>query len=441
MLVSQLRASPPRALLALLMLLLGLLAPERAVARGAAAPVVSVLTMGPGEHPFSRFGHNALLLEWPSAAGERAAHSVVYNFGTFAFDGLQGVRDFMAGEFRYWLSTSTLEETLDFYAGQGRSLSAQELALTPEESMSLARALADNARPEHRYYDYDYYFDNCSTRVRDVLDRQLGGFLQRSITQPGRLSFRQHTLRLVSSDLAVATGLDLALGSATDRKTTRWQELFLPAELHDALANVERTTPQGREPLVRRERTLLVSQRSAVPAKPPDLVLQYGFSGLGLGSLLCGSALLAARFAAARVLVGLLTAALGACTGLLGCVFAYFWVFSEHWATHRNLNLLLAPPFALLLAVFGSGLARGRRVASWRAMRWTTYCLLSAALGALLAGALGLQDCSRTAALMLPLWGAAWFATHWPLRSTSAASTPSPHPTYSMVKPNDAAHP
>src|SRR4051812_3278286 len=67
---------------------------------------VSVLTMGPGDHPFTRFGHNAILLEW--ADGRNA----VYNFGTFEFDGVKGAEDFMAGRFRYWLSVGSLEATL-----------------------------------------------------------------------------------------------------------------------------------------------------------------------------------------------------------------------------------------------------------------------------------------------------------------------------------------
>ena len=73
--------------------------------------------MGPGDHPFTRFGHNALLLEW--GAGGRGRNAV-YNFGTFEFDGLSGVRDFMAGRFRYWLSVTSLEQTLRAYAAAER---------------------------------------------------------------------------------------------------------------------------------------------------------------------------------------------------------------------------------------------------------------------------------------------------------------------------------
>src|SRR5882724_11404105 len=139
---------------------------------------VSVLTMGPGDHPFTRFGHNAILLEWGDG------RNAVYNFGTFEFDGVKGAEDFMAGRFRYWLSVGSLEATVAAYRAERRSLTAQELSLSYAERARLAGTLADNALPEHRYYDYDYYRDNCSTRVRDVLDRLLDGQLRRGVTGP-----------------------------------------------------------------------------------------------------------------------------------------------------------------------------------------------------------------------------------------------------------------
>ena len=99
---------------------------------------VSLLTMGPGDHPFARFGHTALLLEWGD-------HTRVYNFGTFFFDGLQGVKDFMAGRFRYWLSVSDLQRTLAHYQAEERSLIAQDLDLTRKQALQLARLLEENA--------------------------------------------------------------------------------------------------------------------------------------------------------------------------------------------------------------------------------------------------------------------------------------------------------
>ncbi|HWA73351.1 MAG TPA: DUF4105 domain-containing protein [Polyangiaceae bacterium] len=379
---------------------------------------VSVLTMGPGDHPFARFGHNAILLEWPNQ--ERA---VVYNFGTFAFDGLSGVRDFMAGRFRYWLSVSTLPRTLRFYARQQRSLVAQELALSPAERLELATALEENAEPEHRYYDYDYYLDNCSTRVRDALDRLLHGELGRKLKeQPGRLSFREHTERLTADAGALYFGLDLALGPLTDRPTTRWNDLFVPSELHAALAQSTRSE-QGREvPLVRAERVFLTADRSPMRSEPPFRSPAFGAVGVALGGVLALLGRAANKQRLARVVFGAITALLGLVLGLLGSIFVVFWAFTKHWAAYRNENILVCPPWALALLVFGVGLALGRPRSRLRAHRLLTWSAASALLALLLSWIPSLgQDNTRTAALLAPLWlgmylGSAWLSglSPWP---------------------------
>jgi hypothetical protein len=362
---------------------------------------VSVMTMGPGEHPFTRFGHNAILLEWEGQGRKRTA---VYNFGTFAFDGMKGVTDFMNGRFRYWLSVSTLDSTLRSYGRARRSLAVQELRLTEAERAQLAEKLADNALPEHRHYDYDYYRDNCSTRVRDALDGLLGGQLARTIRGSGRLTFRQHTLRLLGDAPFVYAGLDLALGTPTDRPTTRWEELFLPQELHDALAQTKR--PWGAEtlPLVVSERQLLRSAFAEPPSQPPERRVWFAISGLACGALFVALGLAARRSARWRCVFGAWSALWGAGLGLLGCVFAWFWLFSKHWAAYQNRALLGCPPWALALAVLGIALALGHRSAPHRLLRVVTWSALSSGVLLLLsltnAGAEGM----RLALFFVPLW-------------------------------------
>lgn len=371
------------------------------IAHAEPAPArVSVLTMSPGDAAFARFGHNAILLEWPALGAAR-----VYNFGTFAFHGVDGVRDFMAGRFRYWLSVSSLERTLYFYAKQKRSITAQELDLDANERAALANALEENALPENRFYDYDYYRDNCSTRVRDVVDRLVKGELSRDISGPGRLSFRGHTERLTADAGWLYPALDLALGPLTDRPTTRWEELFIPGELHDALRTVRRNVDGQERPLVIAERELLSADRAPVRAEPPSRVALYAALGAMLGGALAiiGRAARTARLA--RVLFGSLCALIGLTLGLLGSVFVVFWAFTKHWSAYRNENILVCPPFALALLVTGIGFALGRE----RAAR-LTFALTRAALGcALVAVLLALvphfgQDNTRIAALLAPLW-------------------------------------
>jgi hypothetical protein len=409
---------------------LALLVPRRAWAREP-PDHVSVLTMGPGDHPFTRFGHNALLLEWD----REHQQPLVYNFGTFEFDGIKGVEDFMAGRFRYWLSVTSLEATLSSYAAARRSLSAQELELTEDERDRLFRALVDNARPEHRYYDYDYYLDNCSTRVRDAVDGVLAGELGRAVNGPGRLSFRQHSLRLAASDPWLYLGLDLALGAPTDRPTTRWEELFLPQELHDELGHVRRRSGGRLAPLVRAERTLLRAERAPPPRQPPACALGLGAWGSLIGLSLAGLGVSAARSVLGRRAFGIVTALAGAIIGLLGTALCLFWA-SKHWAAHQNRSLLACPPWALGLFVAGMLFALGHRRGD-RALR----SLLGASLATttvllLLAFGSAARESLRVAALFLPIW-AGWF--YGARRATAHAIADSPGGTLLVGRAGAAA--
>jgi hypothetical protein len=382
-----------------------LLAPSLARAAGAPPTRVSVLTMGPGDHPFTRFGHNALLLEWDSG---RPSRNLVYNFGTFEFDGLRGVRDFMAGRFRYWLSVSDLQATVLAYGVAHRSVTAQELELTPDERAELATQLAENALPEHRDYDYDYYLDNCSTRVRDAIDRVLVGGLRRGVVGPGKLTFREHTLRLVSGTPWLYFGLDIALGTPTDRPTTRWQELFLPQELHDALSHATRELNGQRVPLVKRERGLLQADGAPPPSAPPDTGLFFIACGAGLGSIFACLGWGASRRRSWRVVFGASTALFGLALGLLGTALAIFSA-SKHWAAHANASLLACPPWLLALVVLGVALALGRPRAARRVQLVATATLASTLLLLLLSvSRLGL-DSLRMTSLFLPLWAGLWW--------------------------------
>jgi Domain of unknown function (DUF4105) len=365
---------------------------------------VSVLTMGPGDHPFTRFGHNAILLEWEGEPPDRAR---VYNFGTFAFDGLNGVHDFMSGRFRYWLSVTNLGATRRAYGRANRSLTAQDLELTIEERAALFDALETNALPAHRYYDYDYYRDNCSTRVRDALDRLLGGELKNAVHGRGRFSFRQHTLRLVGDEPLLYFGLDVALGRPTDRSISRWEELFLPQELHDELATTERDLGGRRVPLVRRERRLLEAVRAPLATEPPARGPWYAAIGLGAGGVLFGLGLLGERSRGWRLVLGLLGSGVALALGLLGLALLIFSL-SKHSAAHWNVSLLGLPPWGLVIAWHSVRCGFGRvgaaaRLALWLAAPALTSCALLA-----LSLPEGHRESLRLAMLCLPLWTGWW---------------------------------
>ena len=120
--------------------------------------------MGAGEHPFTKFGHSAL---WVHDAA--TGHDEIYNYGTFAFDSPTLFLDSAQGKLPYWLSVQSLNGTLRSY-GEGAALTARcrssKLTFPPERDALVCGALRDNERPENRYYRYDFYRDNCATRVQ-----------------------------------------------------------------------------------------------------------------------------------------------------------------------------------------------------------------------------------------------------------------------------------
>lgn len=368
------------------------------------APRISVLTFGPGDPTFSKFGHNAIRVENPRVRGRE--RDLVYNYGTFRFDSPFLILDFLMGRFRYWLSVSTMADTLATYRARNRSVGEQELALTPEQARQLDAFLRHNALPQNREYLYDYYRDNCSTRVRDAVDRVLGGALSRQLSEtPARLTFREHTLRLTAEDLPLYFGLDIAMNDHIDQPVTVWEESFLPGVLAGALEGV-RVPRGGREiPLVTRQRTLFRADRKPPPADPPHFLPYFLIAGVAVGGGLVGLSAGARRVGGLRVLLSVLTGALGLAAGILGLLFLGLWLGTNHDVAYHNENLLLCAPWALALVASAPGLARGRPRAAARARR----VALSLAAAALLALAIKVfpfadQDNSRILALLVPTW-------------------------------------
>mgnify|MGYP001793751216 CR=1 FL=1 len=133
-----------------------------------------------------------------------------YNFGFFDPSEPDFVPRFVRGEMRYQLVALPLRDDLVYYRNVGRGVSIQWLNLTPQQAMQLSTALAVNAQPEHSHYRYQYFTDNCATRVRDAVDRALGGTLQRQLSVRSRgNTYRSEAVRLASPAPLVWLGLDM----------------------------------------------------------------------------------------------------------------------------------------------------------------------------------------------------------------------------------------
>jgi hypothetical protein len=361
---------------------------------------IYALTFGPGDHPFFMFGHDAILVRDRKTGTDR-----VYNFGTFRFDSSKLIFDFLKGRLTYWLSVSSLPVTLASYERENRGILLQELALPAAVKRSLRDSLDDNARLENREYKYDYFLDNCSTRVRDAIDHATGGALREVARAPGRLTLREQALRMTAGAPAFAFALDLVLAGPTDRPIDRWGEMYIPEELAVGLRAVTLPGPAGPRPLVAGEQTIFRANRPDPLHAPPSRLVTMLLLGLGLGVVFLALGWAAPLHKLARVSFGILLAAWGLVVGFVGCFLLYIWGFTDHVVAHRNENIFQCAPWALALVVLGLGVALGSRRAALAALRVSVAALLLALLGwALKAVPAFHQHNAAVIALFLPPW-------------------------------------
>ena len=372
----------------------------------AAPPVVVdplsiyVVTFGPGDHPFFRFGHDAILVRDGAAGTDK-----VYNFGTFRFDAPGLIGEFLKGRLTYWLSVSSMRATVASYERENRTILLQELALPPAAKRELQARLDDNARPENRDYKYDYFLDNCATRVRDAVDRATGGALRESARAPGRLTLRDQALRMTADVPWLYLALDLVLAGVTDRPLDRWAEMYIPEELERGLRAVTVAGPTGPRPLVASERLLFAASRPPPREQPPARVVTLLLVGLGIGLVFLALGWAAPNRAPVRALLGLVVAVWGLVVGFVGCFLLYAWMFTDHVVAHRNENIFQCAPWAVALAVLGVGVAFGSRRATLAAMRVAVASLLLALVGwGLKAHPAFHQHNAALIALLLPAW-------------------------------------
>ncbi len=328
-------------------ILLGRPAAAQQPERGAEL-TISLVTMGPGHEVWERFGHNAIWVH------DTLRHQdIQYNYGLFSFRQENFILRFVQGRMLYSMGGFDAAPSMAQYAGDNRSVWVQALNLTPAQRADLRDFLEWNALPENRNYHYDYYRDNCSTRVRDALDRVLGGRIRAATERvPSGTTYRFHTARLTSSEPLVYTGLMLGLGEPVDRPISAYEEMFLPLALRTEIRGIEVPDAQGAMvPLVRSEDTAYRSTAPAPATAPPSWLPAYLAIGLALGGLLLLLGRAAPGSAGARwglVIPGTLWALL---TGLAGTILTGLWALTDHVAAYANENLFQFNPIALALVV------------------------------------------------------------------------------------------
>ena len=360
---------------------------------------VALVTFGVGDEVHQYFGHNALLVQ-----DRRRDLGALYNFGMFGF-GPDMLPKYLQGQLEFWVAATPVEHTYRNYMAENRSIHVSELNMSPQRRRHLADRLAWYAQPEHRYYRYHHYFNNCSTKVRDLIDEALGGQLSRAYSTRGNFTFRGDTRRYTQQDPIIHMLLLLWMNDSMEKPIRRYDEAFLPGELERLVNDMSYVDERGMKvPLVRTRYAVFEARRAPVPDRPsaawPGL-LAVGLALGGFGFLL--SRWLRSDSRLARALLGLHHMLIGLAFGVPGLVL-FLFLFTKWDVTHYNENLLIANPLTFALFPLGFWMAFGSR----RAQRWAGAAWIALGATTLLAIVLKLlpafdQDTHLPLALIAPI--------------------------------------
>ncbi len=298
---------------------------------------ISLLTCTPGDELYSIFGHSAIRI-----TDSTALTDIVFNYGTFNFDDKNFYLKFARGKLDYFLSLEYFTDFRDLYQYTGRGITEQVLNLNAEEKIALQKALLENAKEENRYYKYDFFFDNCTTRLRNLILKFKIPSPQLPATMPSDTRFREaiHLYLNNGKQYWSKLGIDVLLGAKTDRVMTAEEQQFLPDNLMLALDAARNTK--------------IVSEKAQLYPLPESLARASLISPMLF-------------FTAFFVLISFLSfypsrkfkrwlprldGLVFFLTGLLGVVLVLMWTATDHSMTKDNFNLLWAIPTHLVVSFF-----------------------------------------------------------------------------------------
>jgi hypothetical protein len=320
-----------------LVALVGLLVLPASAARTlSSSSVISVLTCSPGEDLYSVFGHSAIRIQDPEAGVDS-----VYNYGTFDFETAGFYLKFAQGRLNYMLSRQYFPIFQHEYLITNRWVKEQRLLLDSTDTQRLYELLETNYRPENRFYRYDFFYDNCATRIRDILREALGERLIFNLPEETGLSFRNRVETYTESMPWSAFGIYLALGWPYEKEMHGEEIMFLP---DGVLAAFDGAKLDGRA-LVAVTEDLLLREDPENATSRPSLWIA-GVIYLVLASL---------AFIFRHKIPALVNSAaylVASITGLTGLILGLLWVATDHEATRLNPDLLWLSPLNLLLLPF-----------------------------------------------------------------------------------------
>lgn len=300
---------------------------------------ISLITGSPGDQLYAIFGHSAIRVYDPTAK-----INLVYNYGTFDFNAPGFYKNFLKGKLNYYLSVYDFQHMINTYHFYNQSLYEQVLNLNHEEKNKVFHFLSNNYLPENRYYLYDFFFDNCSSRIRDVFENILTDkltFVDKHI--PNHKTFRQLLDEFLFSSPWGDFGIDLVLGMPADATATSSEYMYLPFKLFDAFEHATIRIDNSNNPFVKSTNTLVQSVNSE-QEEPFQITPKILFWTLAVFILV-----ISILYNKKNRMWNLIDSILFSFIGLTGIFLLFLWFGTDHIATKDNYNILWVSPFYMVI--------------------------------------------------------------------------------------------
>jgi hypothetical protein len=254
----------------LILLLLLVLQPKVKSQQLTAGASISILTCDPGKEVYSMYGHTAIRVTDPAQRLD-----IVFNYGVFSFETPDFLYRFAKGQTDYRMDGGRFQSFLPVYEKEKRSMYEQVLNLSPEGKNKLFKALIENFKPENRIYRYNFFMDNCATRVRDMIERNAGAPIRFADDHPTE-SYRELIKHFHHSFRWFDLGIDLLIGKKAEEPVSSYGQMFLPEYLMAQFAKAVVTIDGKAQPLVQETRTLVEYPNSKLISDLPWPAIVFG---------------------------------------------------------------------------------------------------------------------------------------------------------------------
>ncbi|MGK0390084.1 MAG: hypothetical protein ACI94Y_002835 [Maribacter sp.] len=308
---------------------------------------VSLLTYSPLPDISAAFGHSAVRVQDFTMNTD-----VIYNYGIFDYDEPNFVWKFLRGKLEYQLGKQRTQSVFNAYKSKGtRQISEQELDLNTEESKAVLAYLENNYLPENRRYFYDFFFDNCATRIRDIIELVLKEKMEYTPGTKANLTMRQLLDVHVASRPWTDFGMDLLVGIPADQVASYQDQMYLPSYLSDNLTNGVLIKRQSNDSLKTISKTPLLGTKKLVVDGENYMNKPHLFRPFVAFGILCLFMLVFTLAFKHNRLMAMLDGILFFLLGFVGLFLLFMWFGTDHSPTKWNLNILWANPLYLLFFI------------------------------------------------------------------------------------------